>query len=213
MTPPGRVRSFVRSIFSPSHRRAARQRRKDYATHFAQLQEENEARVRRMSQLRGDHDPEAFLYDSAYGTGAFSASARNLQRLPTGNSTARTRPESAYYTSDFNLDAFDAAVPPRVSRVETGVSRGGPSLLSSSSSTTTPSLAGSFDSASILPGVVTAQPGPPTYEAVARRPRPVSMPAGSLRMDPRGNYAYGDFVQVVGEEDGEREVRLTAFAV
>lgn len=70
-----KLSTLLKDIFSPAHRRAAKERRKEYASQFEQHRLENEKRVRRLSQLRGDVDTGHFLYDSAHGTGAWAASA------------------------------------------------------------------------------------------------------------------------------------------
>lgn len=71
---PLQVPDLLLSLYhatSPTHRRAARQRKAEYQAHFNQLQQENIKRVRRMSQLRGEPSQD-FLFDSAHGTGAAS---------------------------------------------------------------------------------------------------------------------------------------------
>ncbi|KAF4548657.1 Hypothetical protein D9617_26g078700 [Elsinoe fawcettii] len=125
-------------LSSPTHRKAAKERKKDYQRQFDLHKEENIKRVRRMSQLRGEPSVD-FLYDSAWGTGAASrARSRSVHDVgahpayaaqddrstaPRTQGSARPRPFSMIYD---NTSAFPGAgygstepVPPLPSRMGT----------------------------------------------------------------------------------------------
>ncbi|PNS17288.1 hypothetical protein CAC42_6971 [Sphaceloma murrayae] len=102
----------IHHSLSPSHRRAARERKAEYQRSFNQLQVENQKRVRRMSQLRGEPSQD-FLFDSAWGTGAASRARsssvhdgaqpaylhRERSEGAQGRGTAGARPFSMIYDS------------------------------------------------------------------------------------------------------------------
>ncbi|KAF2157165.1 hypothetical protein K461DRAFT_264099 [Myriangium duriaei CBS 260.36] len=216
--------------------RAARERREEYKAHFKEHQEENAKRVRRISQLRGDHNTTNFLYDSAYGTGA--ASRQSLQDTTQPAYAPQMLRRTGGRPFSMIHDSYDPAPPREYGSTSTGYESLEGSTVSNfdarRSMSVTPT-AGPLGSHPLgpLPGTTYAAE-PPTYEQIAvsmpvtrQRPRPISLPATMHRSTSRipgmvddwwqsssltPDHEYGEHVQVLnlGQRGDDRELRMTA---
>lgn len=178
MPGPNALRQLF-DLFRPSRIKASRERRREYAARFAEHQEENAKRIRRISQLRGDmNGPSDFLYDSVYGTGSAAAASRvslpHIQETPSSSAAAG----SAYRPTMMARDrTYSIISTTEVSEPSLRTTSSAPR--SSSSSFSAGAGTGAFPPVSGGNFFYTA---PPTYDEVAvgsrpaRRGRPMSMP-------------------------------------